>query len=233
METLRTICSDIALDLKQDKDDADIPELQLWYWALIVADRLRMQHIIKRRSGAFLTTFVLPVDRQAPFANRPFVTLPASIYDYDLDAGVESLSYYREDECRPDFIRVNLSRTSPGELRGREMSVYQSSCNGNPKFWREGDRLYLVGVDAELENVEAKLYTTLPDISNVNPDQPLDFPKELILPLKMEILRMGRFVLALPGQYLTNDGTNRPAEQVNLAPQTASVNSPVNRTDTE
>ena len=54
METLRTITSDVRRTLKQTKDDLEIPEMQLMYWVLVVADRLRMQHIVKRSSGAHL-----------------------------------------------------------------------------------------------------------------------------------------------------------------------------------
>lgn len=226
METLRTICADIAIDLKQVKDDLEIPDRQLWYWVLFTADRLRMLHIQKRRSGAFLSTFILPVTKASPFPDRPFVTLPVSIYDFDLDAGVESLSYYDEDECGPGFKKVILARTSPSEMRWLGKSVYQKSCN-NPQYWREHEKLYLDGVSPELENIEAKLYATLPDFSDVDPDAPLDFPKELLMMLKSEVLRNGRFALALPGQYLTNDGTNRPRGETPLAPQTTSVNNEV------
>ena len=228
MESLRTVWADIARDLKQNGADLEIPDAQGMYWTLIVADRMRLQHIVKRRSGAFLTTFVLPVEQDIIFTNRHYVTLPAAIYDIDLDAGIESLSYFMADSCGPEFRRVVFFRTDPARLRTRSASAYQRPTPEHPYFWREGPRLYLDGQDRDLEMIEAKIYCTLPDINSVDPDAPLDFPKELLVPLKKEILAMGRFALALPGQHLVNDGTNRPAEQVALAPQTTSVNNQFN-----
>lgn len=228
MESLRTIWADMARDLKQNSADLEIPDAQGMYWTLVVADRMRMQHIVKRRSGAYLTTFVLPVEDDAVFKGRRYVVLPRSIYDIDLDGAVESLSYFDHEACGPGFKEVILFRTDPSRLRTRSLSLYQRATPEHPYFWREGDRLYLDGPDPELPAIEAKLYTTLPDITEVDPDAPLDFPKELLVPLKKEVLAMGRFALALPGQHLVADGTNRPAAQVALAPQTSSVNNTFN-----
>lgn len=230
METLRTIWNDVRRDLKQGKDDLEIPNKQGWYWTLVIADRLRMQHIVKRRSGAFLHTFVLPVQMDTTFPGRPYVELPVSVYDLDLDAGIYNLSYFDNDDgYPPQFTRMTISRTEPNKERSRSMNPYERACANNPKFWREGPRLYLLGVDAAyVENIEAKLYANLPDINDVDPDAVLDFPKELIVPLKRALLDMGRFALALPGQYLNNDGTNRPAQQVAGTPgKTVSVNDPL------
>lgn len=225
MESLRTVWSDIARDLKQASADLEIPVAQGMYWTLVCADRMRMQHIVKRRSGAFLSTFVLPVENDPKWADRRFVTLPSAIYDIDLDAGIESLSYYDKDECSPIFKRVIFFRTDPSRLNTRSKAFYQRATRDHPYFWREHEKLYLDGQDSDLEFIEAKIYATLPDITAVDLDAPFDFPRELMVPLKKEILAMGRFVLAIPGQYLKNDGTNRPAEQTTLAPQTSSVNS--------
>jgi hypothetical protein len=237
METLRTIWYDIRRDLKQVKDDLEVSDAQGMYWTLVVADRLRMQHIVKRRSGAFLTTFVLPVQSDATFTNRRYVVLPKSIYDLDLDSGVHQLSFYAQGSTTPQFLRVTFHRTDPARYRTRAMSFYQRATPDRPYFWREGSRLYLdlgesVAPNVYPANIEAKLYCNLPDITEVDAlnlaDQPLDFPKELLYPLKRAIIDMGRFVLSLPGQYLRNDGTNRPAQEVTGLPEkTVSVADPV------
>ena len=232
METLRTIWADIKRDLKQGKDDKEIPDRQGMYWTLVVADRLRMQHITKRSSGAYLTRFVLPVLADLVFTERRYVDLPKSIYDINLDAGVESLCYYKPVQGRPEFALVTFFRTDPSTSRSRNMSHYQKAGLDHPYFWREGGRLYLDGVHNGLKNVEAHLYTTLPDVNDVKPDQPFDFPKELLYPLKRALLDMGRFVLALPGEHLINDGTNRPANQATGDPgKTVSVNDPLVNTN--
>lgn len=232
METLRTVWYDIKRDLKQNKDDLEIPDAQGFYWTLMVGDRLRMQHILKRRSGAFLTTFVLPVLADQVFSERRYITLPKAIYDFDLDGGVQSISYFVADSSSPDFKRVEAFRTDPSRLRTRSMSAYQRATSTHPYFWREHSRLYLDGVHLDLENVEVKLLTTLPTLSELDAegiaDQPFDFPSELLFPLKEAIKGMGRFALAIPGQYLVNDGTNRNSKQVAGVPEkTTSVNDPL------
>ena len=229
METLRQVWHDIRRDLKQRKDDIEISDAQGIYWILVVADRMRMQHIEKRSSGAFLTTMVLPVVADVVFVNRRYVVMPKAIYDYDMDAGVQSLSYFIADSQTPEFRRVEFFRTTPSGTRSRNMSAYQKARPEHPYFWREHERLYLDGIHPDVPNVEAKLLTTLPSITEVDAeglaDQPFDFPRELLYPLKRAILDMGRFSLSLPGQHLVNDGTNRNAAQTLGAPEkTMSVN---------
>ena len=232
MDTLRTIWYDVKRILKQSKDDLEIPDAQGMYWTLVIADRLRMQHIVKRRSGAFLTTFVLDVQPDTTWTNRRFVLLPKSIYDLDLDAGIQSLSYFASDSDTPEFRRIELFRTDPSRSRSRNMSVYQAATEMHPYFWREGSRLYLDGVNPDLEKIEAKLLTTLPTIQEVDveglADVALDFPRELVYPLSMALMDQGRFTLALPGQHLVNDGTNRNVNQVAGSPEKrTSVNAPL------
>ena len=234
METLRTVWSDIKRDLKQGKDDLEIPNKQGWYWCLVVGDRLRSQHNEKRDSGAFMSTFVLAVEQDTAMANnRLFVTLPESIYDYDLDGGIVSLSYYVADATVPEFTKQDIFRSDPGRLHIANKSTYQRQSSKQPYFIREGSRLYLHGVASIdlVPNLEAKLFCNLPDISKVNPDDPFPFPKELLYPLKRAILDMGRFALALPGEHLKNDGTNRPENQTAGKPEkTVSVADPVANT---
>jgi|JI10StandDraft_1071094.scaffolds.fasta_scaffold328623_3 hypothetical protein len=232
METLRTIWADIARDLKQNNADLEIPDAQGMYWTLFVADRLRALHILKRNSGAYLSTFVLPVYMDEVFTTRQYIVLPASIYDFDLDGAVESLSYYIPDSCGPEFVEAIGFRTDPSRSRSRAMSTYQKATPSRFQWWREHDRIYLLGADTDVQNIEAKLYNNLPDIDDVDPDAPFDFPKELISIAKMEILKMGRFALALPGQHLTNDGTNRPQAAVVGDPgKLSSVNSQFSNPD--
>ena len=228
METLRTIWSDIKRDLKQNKAALEIPDRQGWYWTLHTADRLRMLHIQKRRSGQFRKTFNVPILQQD---GRVYVELPVDIYDYDRDAGVDSLSYYTTN---PSFRRIELVRIDPSEARMHEMSTYRRPTAENPKFWRDGKRLYMLGVSPSAGNMELMVYPTLPDILTVNPDAGFEFPKELIYVLKRAVIDEGRFALSIPGQYLKNDGTNRPREEALGTPEkTVSVNDPMANTGLE
>ena len=88
---VRHIVDDVIIDLNQMSDDQKITEAQVAYWVIIVGNRLRAQHIQKRNSGAFLTTFAeIPVqvsdvtgDNLVRF--RKFFDLPESIYDFNND----------------------------------------------------------------------------------------------------------------------------------------------------
>jgi hypothetical protein len=189
-------------------------------------------------SGTFLTTVVLPVTADATFIERRYVVLPKSIYDIDMDGGIQSMCYYDAEAITPEFALVTFHRTDDQKLRWLSGSEYQKPRASHPYFRREGKRLYLEGIKATVPNVEVKMYCNLPDLSEVDllnlADQEFDFPKELMYPLKRAILDMGRFALALPGQYLINDGTNRPSNQVAGNPEkTMSVNDPLVNTATD
>ena len=66
---LRTVVDDIATDFKQTFDDKQIQKTQIAYWVLMVADRLRSQHVAKRDSGAFLSTYIIPVEEYSANSN--------------------------------------------------------------------------------------------------------------------------------------------------------------------
>lgn len=232
METLRTIWADVKRDLKQSNADLEVPDANGMYWCLVVAERLRALHIVKRNSGAFLTTFVLPVQKDTTFSHRLYVELPRSIYDFDLDGAVESISYYVPNACMPEFTEAIGFRTDPSRSRSRFKSTYQRATPERFMWWREHERIYLLGVDPELENVEVKLYANLPDINSIDPDAPLDFPRELIAVLRPEVQKMGRFALSLPGQHLVNDGTNRNVQPQANEGKLSSVNTQYANPDT-
>jgi hypothetical protein len=238
MESLRTIWQDIQLDLKQLSDDLEISDAQGLFWVLIAADRLRMQHIEKRSSGAFLRTFVVTVAADPTFTQRRRMELPKSIYDFDGDRGIESITYFDATATRPEFQRVTFSRTTPARSRTRNMSEYQRAKSSHPYFWREEEWIYLDGIGAAVTQVEVKLFCTLPTIREVDAealaDEPFNFPSELLYVLKRHVLEYGRFSLSIPGQELVNDGSNRNQGQTLGKPEkTTSVNDAMVRSDAQ
>lgn len=237
METPRTIWYDIRKDAKQASANMEISDAQGIYWVLVAADRLRMLHIAKRRSGAYLSTFVLDVADDAQFADRRYVELGRDIYDYNLDAGIASLSYYLADATRPEFTRIELFRSDPSRMHSRFMSEYEKPPRQR-YFWREGSRLWFdkQSVGPLVPKLEAKLYTTLPTIQELDEnnlvDEPLPFPKELLFNLKLYVLDAARRSLSFPGQYLINDGMNRNASMiVGQMGKDTSVNDEMTRSD--
>ena len=239
---VRHIVDDVIIDLNQMSDDQKITEAQVAYWVIIVGNRLRAQHIQKRNSGAFLTTFAeIPVqvsdvtgDNLVRF--RKFFDLPESIYDFNNDNAIHYISYSVEEELPnelPPLTNVKFSRTTPAALKSLYMNPYAKPDVKNPYFYRSGSRIYLMGIECiDVDSVEVGLFLSIPPVTEIDPDQELDFPEELILVLKKNVLEMGRFALLVPKERI-NDGTDsvNPAEVPTS--KIVSVNDPINLSDTQ
>jgi len=219
MVTLNIAVQDCIEDLKQTVDDREISYAQVAYWWLIVADRLRSQHIIKQgipgqeRSGAFLTSFLLDVANEPAPRCRKYVTLPGQIYDYALDGAIDYMTYYDEqrecDGCPPMITKVLFSRTTPTLLHALYSNPFQAPSSQRPVYMREGNKLILTGPGASVTKVEIGLFLSLPSLTDVDPDAPLDIPADHVALVKRHVLELGRFALAVPGERLENDGVGR------------------------
>lgn len=219
---LRHIVDDFAKNFKQISDDKTIQKSQLAYWTIMIADRLKSQHIAKRDSGAFLSTFAgIPVevatDNDTPnlIKNRKHIRLPKCIYDYDLDGGIEYIAYYdptQDAKGRPLFTRITFSRTTPTDAKSLYYSKYECPDPKNPYFYRVGDYIYLMGIDCvDVKEIEVGLYTTLDPVTEIDLDAPFDFPDELLAVLERQVLDLGRFVLLVPEERRNDgdDGTSK------------------------
>lgn len=219
--TLRTIVNDISKDLKQISDDKQILDVQIAHWVIMLANRIRSQHIAKRDSGAFLSIFAnVPVQTFAAtnnpneIKNRKYIELPSVIYDYDMDGGIEYISYYIEDfqpNCPPPFTNQTFTRTTPGSAQRLYFSKYEEPNPKNPYFYRAGDNIFLLGIEcANVKNVEIGIYASLKPVTDpdLDLDQRFDFPEETIIILKRQVLDLGRFVLLIPEERI-NDGATQ------------------------
>jgi hypothetical protein len=220
---LRYIVDDIAKDLKQVFDDKIVQQSQIAYWVLMVANRLKSQHIAKRDSGAYMHTFSrIPILTHSSVSNpdevnnRKYILLPKSIYDYDSDGGIEYISYYVEDDkpsCPPPFTRQTFTRTTPSTSQRLYYTEDEKPSPSNPYFYRTGSHLYFLGIECvDAEYVEIGIYNTLDPIDKIDIDSELDFPDELIIILKRQVLDLGRFTLMLP-QERVNDGSDDGARK--------------------
>ena len=220
---LRHIVDDIAVDLKQVLDDKNVQKSQIAYWVLLVGNRLKAQHIGKRDSGAFLTTFDnVPVQIKSvsknpnEIKNRKFIILPKSIYDYDRDGGIEYISYcldFEAPNCPPPFTNTTFTRTTPSKSRRLYFSKYETPSPSNPYFYRVHDHIYLLGIECvEIDSIEIGIYTTLDPITEIDLDAEFDFPEELLIILKRQVLDLGRFALLIP-QERVNDGSDDVGQQ--------------------
>lgn len=239
---LRHIVNDVEVDLRQVFDDKKIRRSQVAYWIVIVANRLRAQHIQKRSSGAFLTTFpeipVLKAD--VPSDNLPryryYFDLPTCIYDFHNDRGIDYISYSVDAELEdelPPLTNVNFGRTTPKKLKGLYMNPHTKPSPKNPYFYRSGEKIFLMGVEClDIDSVEVGLFLTIPPITKIDLDEVFDFPEELILILKKQVLEMGRFALMVPAERVNDGDDDTKANQVPTS-KLISVNDSVNRSDAE
>lgn len=215
---LRFIVDDIAKDLKQVFDDKVIQRTQIAYWVLMVANRLKSQHIAKRDSGAFMHTFSkIPILTYSSVNNpdqvdsRKYILLPESIYDYNKDGGIEYIAYYVEDDkpsCPPPFTRQTFIRTTPSTAQRLYYSEDEKPSPSNPYFYRTGNHIYFLGIECvEAKYIEIGIYNTLSPIDKIDLDAELDFSDELLIILKRQVLDLGRFTLMLPQERI-NDGAD-------------------------
>lgn len=236
--TLRQAIDDIAVDIKQTFDDRKVGKTQIGYWTLMVADRLLSQHIAKRRSGAYLQTFSeIPIqtyqNNKNPneHKNRKFIKLPRFIYDYDMDNGIEYISYTDCEECEnapPIFTQVQFTRTSPSEVRRLYFDPDEKPSRKNPYFYRVKDHIYFLGIECvDVSCIEIGLYATYESITDVDLDAPFDFPAETYNQLKRQVLDLARWVLMIPEERVNDSVTDQNNAEIPTN-KLVSVNDPIN-----
>ena len=216
---LRHVVNDLATDFKQTFDDKKIQKTQIAYWVLMVADRLRSQHISKRDSGAFLSTYIIPVAEYTSNTNpskvkaRKHFILPTCIYDFDMDKGIDFIAYYareiEEEGGRPSFTRQTFTRTTQADSKILFFNKFEHPSAEQPYFYRVGEHIYLLGIECvDIEDVELGIFSTFDPVTDIDLDARFDFPQELMIILKRQVLDMGRFVLLMPEERI-NDGADK------------------------
>lgn len=230
-DRLRVVVDDILSTIKQTFDDKQISQAQVAFWVIVVGNQLLSQHNAKRDSGAFLSTFTgVPVKLAQSSSNpdivsgRKYIELPGTIFDYDKDAGVEYIAYYRDEnpECEPDLMKKTIQRTSPGELQWLKLNAYTRPSLSNPYWYRTGEIIYLVGLEnSPIKEVEIGLYLTIDPLEKVDIDKPFHFPSELLSVLKRQVTDLARFSFLFKDDR-SNDGDQNEGNQ--NVPKVASVN---------
>ena len=152
--------------------------------------------------------------------NRKYIKLPACIFDYNKDGGIEYLSYYVEDfqeNCPPPFTNQTFTRTTPGSSQRLYFSRYEKPNPKNPYYYRAGENIFLMGIECvNVKSVEIGLYTTFKPITDpdLDLDQVFDFPEELLIQLKRQVLDLGRFVMIIPEERVNDGNDNKVGAQV-------------------
>jgi hypothetical protein len=225
-DRLRVIVDEIAVTIKQTFDDKVVPQSQIAYWTIIVANQLLGQHNIKRDSGAFLSIFTdVPVKASGKTVNpnlikgRKYIELPGNIFDFDKDGGVEYIAYYNPNEnCEPEAYKKTIQRTSPGELQWLKLDANTNPSPETPYWYRAGDYVYLVGIEAvPVKLAEIGIYMTVDPLEKIDLDKPFPFPQELLHVLKRQVTDLARFSFLFPADK-TNDGNDSASETPNKQP---------------
>lgn len=214
---LRFVVDDIQKDFNQTFDDREITKAQVAYWVLLFGNEMRSQHIDKRSSGAFLNIFTgIPVLELQASQNpnavefRKHFILPTSIYSFNNDKAIDYVAYYSPGDpgCAPKFTKVIFNRTKPSIAHRLYMNKYEKPSPNNPFFYRAHEYVYLLGIEnVNVKFIEVGLYTTFNPLTQINLDDPFDFPEELLAQLKRKVIDLGRFALQVPGDR-TNDGSD-------------------------
>lgn len=231
-DKLKIVVDEVLVTIKQTFDDKEVGRPQAAYWVIITANKLLSQHIIKRDSGAFLTTFAnVPVIKPTSTSKniikgRKYVELPGFIFDYDKDDGVEYMAYYAEDdECEEPFMKRRITRTSPDKIDWLYRSENTKPSPKNPYWYRSGNILYLLGIEkVPVKEVEMGIYMTVDPLEKIDLDADFNFPQELMDVLKRQVVDLARFSFLFPSDR-SNEGTDEASDPKSKSiPKIASVN---------
>lgn len=202
--TLRYIVFDVLRGIKEIHPQADITLAQVAYWVIVHANRLKRIHIGQASSGAYLVTFKDIDVLVDPTTGRNYFVLPAAIYDFDNDKGIEYITYKAAlDPNDPVLTSVQFTRITIPAARRLYMNEDERPKPSDPYFYRVADWIYILGCEQiNLLLVEAGLYTTLlPVDTALDLDAVFDFPPGLLPQLKAEVVGLGLFIKKLPEEY--------------------------------
>lgn len=229
-DTPRIIADECLVSIKQTFDDRQISQAQVIYWIIIIGNQLLGLHNQKRDSGAFLATYTgVPVQKASGSVNpnivkgRKYIELPAGIFDFDKDGGVEYIAYYNPDEkCDPEFRNKTIQRTNPTEVQWLMLRKETKPSPENPYWYRTGDIIYLLGIESvPVTEIEMGIYQTIDPLTKIDIDKPFNFPQELLHVLKRQVIDLARFSFLFPADR-QNDGDD--SDPVKNVPKITSVN---------
>jgi hypothetical protein len=223
---LRHFIDDVAVTLKQTFDDKMIQRSQIAYWTLLCGNTLKSQHILKRSSGAFLTSFnPVPVSVDSVTGRKYFV-LPKTIYDFNNDRGIDCIAYVSDGSpmCPPQFTRQTMTRTTKKISERLYYSRHETPSPKNPFFYRISDKIYLLGIEkVDIKFLEVDLFTAFDPLTQIDIDQYFDFPDELFSILRRNVMDLAKYSYLFP-QERANDGNDGVADKQTNLPKTTSVN---------
>ena len=231
-DKLSIIIDEIRTTIKQTFDDKVVSRAQVAYWVIIVGNQLLGKHIVKRNSGAFLNIYTVPVitatETKLPsiIKGRKYIELPAAIFDFDKDGGINYMAYYNPDEnCKPEYRIKKIDRTTPSEIEWLELNKRTRPSPEVPYFWRAGNVFPIVGIESvSIKEVEVGIYQTISPLEKIDINAPFHFPQELMDALKRQVTDLARYSFLFKGDK-NNDGSDEASDPTTKAiPKIQSVN---------
>jgi len=226
--TLRHIADAAQVQLKQLGDDKQIPFPLIAQWCGFFINKYRYekggindtknQSVVKKASdtGNYLAIYSTVTINTASSSTNPdivsgrkYITLPATIYDYHKDSGVDYISYSDFSvSCQPSFAGVTFTRTTPSKAKRLYFSEDETPKPDNPYFYRVGDYLYLLGLEnISVASLEVGLRTAFDPFATGSLDAELDMGEEGFDYVVKQVLTLGRFMLQTPSDVI-NDATD-------------------------
>jgi hypothetical protein len=204
--TYRYLIYSVLDSLKSVFPDSSIAEAQAYFWIATVENLFKKRHLQQHTTGSYLTRFGnVPVLYDG---RRQYMELPAGIFDYDFEKGIEYISYTTALSTNP-FTQVFFQMVQANEAYRLYYSKYEQPTPKNPYAYRVGDRLYFLGTETvSLKQVECALYSAVdPRYTMVNIDSESSLNPEQVSDVIKAVLNLGRWVLSVPS-YRTESGTD-------------------------
>lgn len=200
----RFIINDLADTHKENFTDSKIGKVQILYWCILVANRLRKDAHVKNDSGLYLSTFSpVPVLLDALLKNRQYIELPEAIYDQEFERSIKYITYNFDTCCcaGPAFAQVSFSHTTAMKSKVLYWLPYTKPTTKNPFFYRVGNRLYFLGTECiTVKDVEIQLLTAINPLEEVNIDDDIPLSAELISVLRYEVVALARYSYMIPNE---------------------------------
>jgi hypothetical protein len=223
MNSLKVIVDEIRASIKQTFDDKKVSRAQVVHWVIIVANKLLGKHVFNRDSGAFLVQYFVDVQTDG---KRKFIEVPADLFDFDRDGGIEYMAYYNDDaQCLPQYRYKTITRTTPSQAQWLEMDKNTKPSAAAPYFWRRGDIIEILGIEnVPIKKIELGIYQTIDPVEKIDIDAEFRFPAELLEHLKRQVTDLARYSFLFPSDN-SNDGSDTASDpQSKNIPKISSVN---------
>jgi len=234
--SLRSVVDELLISMQQVLKGSKVTPIQMAYWVTVTADRLKSQHLVKRRTSQFIETFAdIPIqlaeDNSVKNAikGRKYAEVPQGFYNFDLDRGINYVAFYNDDpDCRPEFAYQLMNRTSQVEAHHLYSNKHEMPSVKNAYWYVNGSIMTFLGLEeTTVDTVEMGIFTTFASVGEIDIDGEFNFPQELMPILQKQVIDLGRFVMMIPKDRL-NDGNNDPEPGAMPQQKITSVNAEQN-----